>query len=102
MLSRIDLHAKLVTLLGSKYVYFQPPETLKLTYPCIVYERHDIDNTHADNDVYMEPVKYRVTIIDQNPDSQLVEKMNHFGHNVRFVRHFATEGLNHDIFDIYY
>lgn len=102
MRSRADLHNELVTLLGSNNVYYQPPETIKINYPCIVYERHDIHNTHADNDAYIDPIKYRVTIIDSKADSPLINKMIHFGHNVRFVRHFATQGLNHDIFDIYY
>lgn len=101
MYSRAELHQKLVDLLGSKYVYFQPPEDLNLNYPCIIYERHDIDNTHANDKVYVENVRYRATVVDANPDSEIVKKMNNFKY-AHFVRHYAVKQLNHDIFDIYF
>ena len=36
---RLELDADLRALLGSTNVYFQPPETKKLKYPCFIYER---------------------------------------------------------------
>jgi hypothetical protein len=101
MRSRIKLHELLVGVLGSRYVYFQPPESLKLTYPCIIYERHDISNTFADDDVYLDPRQYRVTVVDPDPDSEIVNKMAKFK-TPRFVRHMVVDNLNHDIFNIYY
>lgn len=101
MPSRTDLHAELVALLGSRYVYFQPPESIKMNYPCIVYERHDIDNTFADNDNYLQSYQYRLTVIDKDPDSEIVQKVAKF-RNSKFIRHFVSDNLNHDIFDIYY
>ena len=100
MYDRTKLHKELETILGTKNVYFQPPEGFKMIYPCIVYERHGINNKHADDRVYLEPVRYRATVIDANPDSEIVHKMNNLKH-ARFVRHFAVNQLNHDIFDIY-
>ena len=78
MHNRNTLHKELVNILGSKYVYFQPPETLQMKYPCIVYERYDISNTHADDLVYIQPRQYRVTVIDTNPDSDIVTRMSQF------------------------
>lgn len=101
MYDRRDLHEDLVNILGSRNVYFQPPGKTILSYPCIVYERHDIDNVHANDGVYLENVKYRVTVIDANPDSAIVARMNKFRY-AKFVRHYAVEQLNHDIFDIYF
>lgn len=101
MRSRLTLHEKLVSLLGSRYVYFQPPESIKLNYPCIIYERYDINNTFADNDVYLQPRQYRVTIVDANPDSDIVSKMSLFP-TAKFIRHQVVENLNHDIFNIYF
>lgn len=101
MRSRLTLHEELVSILGSRYVYFQPPESIKLTYPCIVYERYDIVNTFADDDVYLDPRQYRITVIDKNPDSEIVNRMAKF-RNAKFVKHMVSDNLNHDIFNIYY
>lgn len=101
MRSRLRLHEELVNVLGSRCVYFQPPESLKLTYPCIIYERHDISNTFADDDIYLDPRQYRVTVVDPNPDSEIVNKMAKFK-MAKFVKHTVIDNLNHDIFNIYY
>ena len=101
MRSRLTLHQELCTLLGSNYVYFQPPESIKLNYPCIIYERYDIYNVYADDDVYLDPRQYRVTVIDKNPDSEIVNKMAKFK-MAKFVRHMVVDNLNHDTFNIYY
>lgn len=99
--SRLDLHEELCTLLGSRNVYYQPPETVKMHYPAIVYSRNNLDNTFADNDIYMQDKRYEITVIDKNPDSEIVERMSRF-HNPIFARHFCNDNLNHDTFYIYY
>lgn len=101
MASRLELHEKLVEVLGSRYVYFQPPESIKMKYPAIVYERSDIPNKFANDDVYLQTVKYKVTIVDRDPDSEIVLRMAKFK-TARFDRHYIVDGLNHDTFIIYY
>jgi hypothetical protein len=82
-------------------VYFQPPESLKLNYPAIVYKRSDIRNTFADDEVYKQSFQYELTVIDKNPDSEIVNKVSKLP-KVRFNRHFQSDNLNHDVFTIYY
>ncbi len=53
MSRRLELHAKLVDFLGSGHVYFQPPESVRLTYPCIIYNLDDFDVKRADNELYL-------------------------------------------------
>ena len=72
-----------------------------MKYPAIVYSRSDIDNRFANNEVYHQSHVYRVTIIDEDPDSEIVQKMSKFK-TAKFERHFTTNGLNHDIFAIFY
>lgn len=72
MASRLDLQTFLEELLKSKNVYFQPPESVKMKYPAIVYALDDIENVHADNGVYSSHRHYSVTVIDSDPDSELV------------------------------
>lgn len=101
MSSRLDLHELLCTALGSRNVYFQPPESLKMQYPAIVYSRSDIDNGFADDGVYKQLYAYTVTVIDKNPDSAIVGNISRFP-SCRFDRHFTADNLNHDTFKLYY
>ena len=49
MASRHELHDELKELLGTNRCYFQPPESIKLEYPCIIYKRDPSDILRADN-----------------------------------------------------
>lgn len=101
MPSRVEFHEKLVDVLGSKNVYFQPPESLKMNYPAIVYSRSNIVNTDADDEVYLQYTSYDVTVIDKDPDSEIVQKLSKFKY-CRFSRHYTANNLNHDMFIIKY
>ena len=101
MANRLDLQAELEELLGSRNVYFQPPASVRINYPAIVYTRGDIDNTFADDSVYMQSHFYEVTVIDEDPDSKIVDAVSKLP-TCRFSRHFTSENLNHDTFIIYY
>lgn len=105
MRSRLSLHEELVKVLGSRNVYFQPPESIKMTYPCIIYELYDISNTAADDDYYLDPRQYRVTIVDTNPDSLVRDKMAKFKSGIgltKFVRSQVINNLYHYTYNIYY
>lgn len=93
--------ALLVQILGSDQVYFQPPPSVKMKYPCIVYERDSASAKHADNQPYSVVRRYQVTYIDHLPDGDVVDKLEALPLS-EFSRHFATSGLNHDVFSIYY
>ena len=101
MHDRLKLHEKLCDILGSRHVYFQPPESIKMTYPAIVYSLNDISNRHGDNLPYMQSVSYSVTVIDKNPDSNIAETVSKFP-RCRFNRHFISDNLNHYVFTLYY
>lgn len=101
MNNRLKLHELLCETLGSRQVYFQPPESVRMKYPAIVYFRNRIDNEYADDGVYMQSPSYSVTVIDKNPDSEIVERMACLP-RCRFDRHYISDNLNHDFFTIYY
>ncbi len=101
MSKRAELHKILCGILGSGNVYYQPPESVKMNYPAIVYSKFDIDNTFADNGVYKQLTLYEVAVIDKNPDSEIVYKVSRL-ESCRYSRHFVHDNLNHDIFLIYY
>lgn len=98
---REELHEILCEALGSRNVYFQPPESIKMQYPAIVYSRDDIDNNFANNSVYMQSLAYSITVIDSDPDSEVVDRVSKLP-RCQYDRHYKSDNLNHDIFTIYY
>lgn len=100
-MDRLQLQALLEGLLGSNCVYFQPPPTVAMQYPCIVYHRDNADTKFADNGPYQYTKKYQVTVIDRNPDSLIPDKVAKLP-LCQFNRYFAADNLNHDVFSLYY
>ena len=102
MASRLNLQSELEELLGTRNVYFQPPASKKLKYPCIVYNLSDISSRYANDKAYLNTKAYQVTVIDRDPDSDLVSRlMAHFSY-ISFDRHFNADNLNHDVLRLYY
>lgn len=101
MASRLELQTLLENTLGSRNVYYQPPASVQMKYPAIVYSRNDIENAFADNSVYAQNHAYLVTVIDRNPDSEIVEKVSRLP-MCAFDRHYVVDNLNHDVFTLYY
>lgn len=99
--TRLDLHDLFRDILGSSNVYFQPPETIKMNYPCIVYERSSNDTRFADDRPYKTVRKYTATLIDKNPDTKLPDKFEELT-LCRLNRVFTASNLNHYVYDIYY
>lgn len=86
---------------GNPAVYFQPPANVLMVYPAIRYERSNIGNVSADNDIYRQSHHYQITVIDKNPDSDIVDSVSKIP-KIRFVRHYTSNNLNHDVFELYY
>lgn len=103
---RLILHDKLCEILlcpnvGDECrVYFQPPSSVKMKYPAIVYVLNDIDNTFADDGVYLSSRRYSVTLIVNRPDSILIEKLSKL-QGSRFNRHYVSDNLNHYVFEVF-
>lgn len=87
------------TIPASKRVYFQPPESIKLVYPCIVYKRDKKDAKYASNAKYAKSTRYQVTTMDPDPDGSLADDVFELRHCAH-LRKFAVSGLNHDVFEI--
>lgn len=101
MSRRIELQSILENLLGSRNVYFQPPESLKMQYDCIRYSRTKIQTKYANNHPYARFDCYQLTLIYRDPDSDLPHKIAMLpmcSHD----RHYTADNLNHDVFTLYY
>lgn len=101
MASRLDLQTKLESILGSRNVYFQPPSSVRIKYPAIIYSRKDIEIRSADNIAYRKLPSYEVILIDKNPDSEFADKILDLPY-CSFDRHYESDNLNHDVFTLYY
>jgi len=83
-------------------VYYQPPENLKLTYPCIIYERSNALQTYADNNPYLTTKRYAVTLITKTADNdEYLDKLLELP-MCTFDREFKTDNLVHDVFNLYF
>ena len=101
MQRRLIFHEVLVGILGSRNVYFQPPEGFKMAYPCIVYNRKNIRTNFADNLPYLMQDQYSVTVIEKDPESDIPDKIAKQS-TATFERSFTSAGLNHNIFNVYF
>lgn len=101
MTERTELHEILCDTLGSRNVYFDPPETIKMKYPAIVYSLSDVKKTYADNICYKNFKAYAVTIIDKNPDSEIPDKLLCLPY-VEFDRTYRADNLHHFVYTMYF
>lgn len=101
MAQRLELQELLKSLLGSNHVYFQPPPSIQMNYPAIVYRRDFAETKFADDEPYDIVKRYQVTVIDRNPDSLIPGKVAQLPMCV-FNRFYAVEGLNHDVYNIFF
>lgn len=99
---RLQLHEELCSVLGSRNVYFQPPGSIKLKYPCIIYDKRVGDILDADNKRYVKIDMYNLTVIDRDPDSTIEDDLLEHFRYCRPDRHFVADNLNHVTLSLYY
>jgi len=102
MARRLQLHEKLCEILGTRNVYFQPPSSVKLQYDCIIYKISSRNDIRADDRQYRNLIRYEVTVIYRDPDSEIPEILLNSFSRISSDRHFTVDNLHHDIFTLYY
>lgn len=98
---RLELQERLVEILGSPNVYFQPPPTVQMKYPAIVYKRDNTSTQFADDAPYRVKKRYLVTVIDADPDSVIHEAIMQLPMCV-YDRFYTADNLNHDVFRLFF
>jgi hypothetical protein len=101
MAPRVELQALLEEILGTDKVYFQPPAGFLLTYPCIIYKRDFAQTQFADNVPMHRHIRYQVTVIDRDPDSEIPAKIAALPMCL-FDRFYTADNLNHDVFNLFF
>lgn len=101
MASEQQLQSKLEELLESKNVYFDPPESVKMNYPAIRFTRSRIESTYANNAAYFFNDQYEITVIAKDTRHEVINKLLRLP-RCKHDRHYKANGLNHDVFTLYY
>ena len=101
MAPRTELHEKLVEILGSRNVYYQPPSNIKMKFPAIEYHLGKINITRANDDPYLFHTSYEITLIEKEPDSEHIKQLLLLPY-CSFGRSFVSDNLYHYTFTIYY
>ena len=102
MATRLDLQTEFENLLGNRNVYFQPPSSLTMKYPCIRYALSDKDLKYADGRIYKSTNRYEVIVIDYDPDSDIPDKILAHFPMCSFDRMYVSSNLNHFVLTLYY
>ena len=72
-----------------------------MEYDCVVYERSKIEAKHADNLPYLLQDRYQLTLIYEDPDSDLPHKIAQLP-MCSHESHFTSDNLNHDVYNLYF
>lgn len=101
---RLKLHEILCSALGDEHCYFQPPESVKLSYPCIIYKYDNNVVFRADDAPYLVIDTYVATFITRNPEDPVIDKLSWLPNTeegksielqIRFDRYFVADNLHH-------
>lgn len=101
MANRIDLQAQLEEFLGTRNVYYQPPESLKMGYPAIRYSKTNIESRYANDSKYSKFTRYEIIVIDKKPDNDVIQKILDLPYS-SYDRHYVADNLNHDVINLYF
>ena len=100
--TRLELHEELVEVLGSRNVYYQPPETVQLKYPCIIYHKANPYDIRADDKRYLKINRYDLTVISKEADNSIADDLvEHFTY-CSYDRAYRADNLYHDALELFY
>ena len=107
MASRLELHDEFICILNTKNesesrVYFRPPESEKIKYPCIRYNQSEPHLKRANNKIYGYTDKYDGVVIDYNPDSEIPKKVLEHFLMCSLGKPYTVDNLTHFPFTLYY
>lgn len=100
---REKLHEVLCDILGSRNCYFCPPSNIRMKYPCFVYSAEGDLTTYADDIRYLHHSPFTLTIIDEDPDSELPVRL--FNSSLVYLSHdrtYTADGMYHFVFTLYF
>lgn len=101
MADRQILAQKLISLMNGNRVYFQPPESIQLTYPCLIYQFETFDKRNANDRRYSKFKKYSLVYISKDSDDPMVDKIDELPY-CEHKNRYVSDNLYHDSFILYF
>ena len=98
---RLKLQSELEKLVGEN-VYFQPPASIRLVYPCVIYNLAVGDIRRADNTIYTYTSRFELLFIFKQPNMEIVEKVMRTFTMCSISRIYIADNLYHYAFNLYY
>ena len=98
--TRLELQKELESI--CERVYFQPPSTVRMTYPCIVYNLSDVEKNNANNQAYIKTRAYSVTVISRDPDEEYFDQIIDKFPMTSLSSTYVADNLNHWNLLLYY
>jgi hypothetical protein len=99
---RLNLHEEFCTLLGTRNVYYDPPESVLMNYDAIRYKLGGKDIRRANDVAYQITDQYEGVVISDNPDCEVPDViLRHFS-MCSFGRPYVADNLYHFPFTLYY
>ena len=99
---KVELITEALKHIGISNVYFEPPQSIKLKYPCAVFKRGVISSRHAGNIIYKIDDSFDLTYIRLDPDDDMTHDILNIFRQIRHTRTFVADGLHHDQYKLYY
>lgn len=100
-LSRLEIQDRLEALDTSLHVYYQPPASVRIKYPAIIYHLNDIDQRWADDYLYKKDRSYLLTLVHYDPDNDIIEKLLWAFPKLRYDRTYTSDNLYHYVYVLY-
>lgn len=100
--SQSQLQSILETVPGVKKVYFQPPASVRMVYPCIRYNWATNYVRYADNFPYHVMRRYDLIVIDEDPASPIPEAVCQMFPYCSMGNSYVADNLHHFPITLYY
>lgn len=97
---RLELHNELLNFCPN--VYFQPPSSKTMEYPCIVYNKTGKSRQFGNDHIYLTKQEYQITVMDRDPDTKIPDNVeSHFQYCV-ITQYYTVNNLNHTNLNLFY
>jgi hypothetical protein len=100
--NRLLLHDKLISLVGTSNVYFQPPTSVLISYPCVIYNIGNGEAMYSNNKLYNYTHRYDLIFIYKKPTTDIIEKVIGELPMCSLSRTYISDNLNHYAFSVYF
>jgi hypothetical protein len=89
-------------ILGYQHTYFEPPDSVRISYDAIVYERTGFNVKRANNKGYLIRDEYQVMVISKDPETELPRAILEEFEMCSPGKSFVRDNLWHFPFTIYF